>query len=198
MAYSTWLEADMRSVVIRRFFYQYIMAKSRQQKESAVAALEEKFKRAKAVVFTNFEGLSVGEADEMRSALREAGVDYMVAKRSLIGIALKKADLKDISIDTLTGGVGVAFGSGDEIAPAKTLATFGKKNEALKLVGGIFNGSFIDAAQVQQLASMPSKEELLVKLLWLIQYPTTGFVNVLAGTMRTFVYALQAIKDSKV
>ncbi len=173
------------------------MAKSRQQKEDAVAALEEKFKNSKAVVFTNFDGLSVAEADEMRNALRAAGVDYMVAKRTLIGLALKKAELTDVSIDELTGGIGVAFGTEDEIAPAKTLATFGKKSEALKLVGGIFDGKYIDAAQVQQLAALPSKEELLVKLMWLVQYPTTGLVNVLAGSMRKFVYALQAIKDSK-
>ncbi len=173
------------------------MAKSRQQKEATVAALEEKFKNSKAVVFTNFDGLSVSEADEMRQALRDAGVEYMVAKRTLIGLALKKAELQDVSIDELTGGIGVAFGIDDEITPAKTLATFGKKSEALKLVGGIFEGKYIDAAQVAQLAAMPSKEELLVKLMWLINYPTTGLVNVLAGTMRSFVYALQAIKDSK-
>ena len=173
------------------------MPKSRAQKKETIESLQKKFTDAKAVVFTNFDGLSVKNADALRGALREAGIEYTVAKRKLVSIALTQADLKDVPLQDMKGGIGVAFGYADEVAPAKTLATFAKKAEALKLVGGIVNGAYLDTAAIKQLATLPSKEELLVKLLWLIQYPTTGFVNVLAGSLRKFLYALNAIKDSK-
>ena len=173
------------------------MAKTKQQKEEIIKALEEKLGKAKATVFTNFEGLTVSEADELRSHLREANIDYTVAKRTLLALALKKAKLEDVSMDDLSGGLGVAFGYDDEVLPAKTLSEFAKKHKSLKLIGGIFENKFIDAQAVADLASLPSKDELLVKLIWLIQYPTYGFVNVLAGSLRKFIYTLQAIKDSK-
>lgn len=177
-------------------FLLYRMAKSRKQKEEIVSELEEKMKGAKAMVFTNFDGLSVSEADELRKNLRENNIQYMVAKRTLIGIALKKADLQDVSLDDIEGGIGVAFGD-DEVLPAKTLADYAKKAEALELVGGIVEGEYLDTERIKALAAMPSKEELLVKLMWLVQYPTTGLVNVLAGTPRSFVQVLNAIKESK-
>ncbi|MFZ6035887.1 MAG: 50S ribosomal protein L10 [Patescibacteria group bacterium] len=173
------------------------MAKTHEQKEAAVQSLKERFSSAKSVVFTNFEGLTVSEMSELRNSLRTAGISYTVAKRTLIGMALKQADLKGADLDQMAGGIGVAFGT-DEVAPAKALATFAKKAESLKLIGGFVDGAFLDTAAISQLATMPSKEELLVKLLWLVQYPTTGFVNVLAGSLRKFIYALNAIKESKV
>lgn len=190
-------ESLKRSVVSTDFLLILLMPKSRAQKKDTIASLQKKFTDAKAVVFTNFDGLSVKNADALRSALREAGIEYTVAKRKLVSIALTQAELKDVPLQDMKGGIGIAFGYADEVAPAKTLATFAKKAEALKLVGGIVDGAYLDTAAIKQLATMPSKEELLVKLLWLIQYPTTGFVNVLAGSLRKFLYALNAIKDSK-
>ncbi|MFA5135427.1 MAG: 50S ribosomal protein L10 [Patescibacteria group bacterium] len=173
------------------------MAKTKKQKEQAVSQMEERLSKMKSVVFTNFDGLSVSETDELRTMLRDAGIDYSVIKRSLFKIASKSLDLAHSEIDSLKGGIAVALGYGDEVLPAKTLHTFAKKHPALKLVGGIFNGRFIGAAEVASLAKLPSREELTAKLVWLIQYPAAGFVNVLAGTMRNFVYALKAIGDKK-
>lgn len=173
------------------------MAKTKKQKEQEIAQMKEKLGNMKSVVFTNFDGLNVSETDELRSALREADIDYTVMKRSLFKIASKELDVEDAELDTLDGGVGVALGYGDEVLPAKTLGTFAQKHPALKLVGGIFNGKFIDRKEVGALAKLPSKEELHAKLVWLVQYPTSGFVNVLAGTMRNFVFALKAIGENK-
>ena len=173
------------------------MAKTKQQKEEVVKSIEEKLGKTKAVVFTNFDGLNVEETNELRNILRENKIDYTVAKRTLLKLAFKKAGLKDVDIDQLTGGLGIAFGYDDEVLPAKTLSLFAKKHPALKLVGGIFEKKFIDKLKVKELANLPSKDELLAKIVWLFNYPASGFVNVLAGNIRSLVYALQAIKDKK-
>lgn len=173
------------------------MAKTRQQKEETVKSLQEKLGKTKAVVFTNFDGLNVEETNELRNILRENKIDYTVAKRTLLKLAFKKADYQGVDIDQLTGGLGMAFGYEDEVLPARTLGQFSKKHPALKLVGGIFEKKFIDANKVKELASLASKDELYSKIVWLFNYPVAGFVNVLAGNLRSLVYALQAIKDKK-
>ncbi len=173
------------------------MAKTKQQKEEIVKTLTDKLGKTKSVIFTNFEGLSVDKANELRAQLREQGIDYTVAKRTLLALALKQADMGAIDISRLEGGLGTAFGYGDEVLPAKILYTFAKKHEAVKLIGGIYQGKFIDAEEVTALAQLPGKEELQAKLVWLINYPVSGLVNVLAGSMRNLVYALNAIKESK-
>jgi len=173
------------------------MAKTKQQKEETVKFLQEKLGKTKAVVFTNFDGLTVEETNELRNILRENEIDYTVVKRTLLKLAFKKVDLKEVDIDQLSGGLGIAFGYEDEILPAKTLSQFAKKHPALKLVAGIFEKKFIDQSKVKELASLPSKDELYSKLVWLFNYPASGFVNVLAGNLRSLVYALNAIKDRK-
>jgi large subunit ribosomal protein L10 len=173
------------------------MAKTKQQKELDVKQLEDRLGKIKAAVFTNFDGLSVKEATELRNELRARGIEYTVVKKTLLKVALKQAGLDNISIDEYRGGLGMAFGYEDEIAPAKTLHTFAKTHPALKLIGGIYNKQAMNKAEVLQMANLPSKEELLSKLVWLLNYPMSGLVTVLSGVMKNFVYALQAIKDKK-
>ena len=151
----------------------------------------------KAAVFTNFDGLTVKEATELRNTLRERKIDYAVVKKTLLKIALKKVEVKNIDVDSLTGGLAMAFGYDDEITPAKTLDTFAKTHPALKLIGGIFGRQFVTREEVLQMAALPSREELLAQLVWLVQYPAAGFVRVLSGNLRSLLYALQAIKDKK-
>ncbi|MFA6098640.1 MAG: 50S ribosomal protein L10 [Patescibacteria group bacterium] len=173
------------------------MAKTKVQKQESVKSLSDKLAKIKVVVFTSFDGLNVKATTELRNILREAKIDYTVTKKTLLKLALQQANLKGIDIDTLHGGLGAAFGYDDEIMPAKILSKFAKKNNALKLVGGIFQGKFVDAAEIKKLAALPGKEELYGKLVWLINYPLSGLVNVLAGNLRSLLYALNAIKDSK-
>jgi len=173
------------------------MAKTKQQKEEAVKDLTEKLGKSRTVIFTNFDGLNVQESTELRKSLRENDVDYAVVKRTLINLALKNAELKEVDISSIDGGIGVALGYEDEIVPAKVLAKFAKDHEALKLVGGIFDGQFIDAEKVVELSKMPGKVELYGKLVWLLNYPASGLVNVLIGNSRKLVYVLNAIKEKK-
>lgn len=173
------------------------MAKTKQQKDLDVQQLGERLGKIKAVVFTNFDGLKVKEVNELRNILRENKIEYTVTKKSLLAIALKKAGLEGVNIDEYRGGLGIAFGYDDEIAPAKTLYTFSKTHPTLKLIGGIYSARQMSKAEVMQMALLPGKEELLSKLVYMIKYPVSGLVNVMAGNLRKFMYALEAIKDKK-
>jgi len=173
------------------------MAKTKEQKKESVKLLSDLFSKTKSVVFTNFDGLKVNDTNELRNTLRESSVEYSVAKKTLLKLALKEAGMKDVDIDKMTSGIGVAFGIEDEIMPAKVLANFAKKHPELKLIGGIFENKFIDASEVAELAKIPGKEELFAKMVWLFNYPISGFVNVLAGNIRNLVYALKAIQEKK-
>ncbi len=173
------------------------MPKTKQQKEAIVKKLAENFGKSKTVIFTNFDGLNVQDSTELRKVLRENAVDYSVVKRTLVNLALKNAELKEVDISSIEGGIGIALGYEDEILPAKVLAAFSKGHEALKLVGGIFDGKFLDQKQVIELAKTPGKQELYGKLVWLLNYPASGLVNVLSGNTRKLVYVLNAIKEKK-
>ena len=173
------------------------MAKTKEQKKESVKLLSGLFSKTKSVVFTNFDGLKVNDTNELRNILRENNVEYTVAKKTLLKLALKEAGMKDVDVDKMTSGLGVAFGIKDEIMPAKVLAMFAKKHPELKLIGGIFENKFIDANKVAELAEIPGREELFTKLVWLFNYPVSGLVNVLAGNLRSLVYALKAIQEKK-
>jgi len=173
------------------------MAKTRQQKQVAVQDYTEKLKRSKGTVFANFDGLKVKEIEELRRKCRQQGIDYLVAKKTLMRLAFKEIGLSDVDPTTLEKGVTTVFGYNDEVAPAKIIGEFAKTHEFLKPVGGILENKFIDSAKVIELSRLPSKLELLAKVVGSIQAPVSGFVNVLSGNLRNLVYVLNALKNSK-
>ena len=173
------------------------MPKTKEQKKQIVDNLAEKLSNFKSLVFTDYKGLTVAEASAIRKLAKEQGAEYIVAKKTLINLALDKAGLKDIDVKSLTGNVALIIGFEDEVAPAKIAANFAKDHEALKLLGGIMEQKYIDLAQVELLSKIPSKAELLAKLVGSLNSPVSGFVNVLAGSLRGLVYVLNAIKESK-
>lgn len=174
------------------------MPKTRQQKEATLKKLEENLAKMKAAYFTNFDGLKVKETVELRKLLREQNISYEVVKKTLLKLALKKSRIKEIDIPyKMSGSLGMAIGYEDEITPAKVLDKFAKEHPALKLVGGIYGNKFIDQKQVLAMAKLPGKEELLAKLVWLVQYPVAGLVNVMQGNLRGLVYVLKAISEKK-
>ncbi len=160
------------------------MAKSRQQKSVTVEALTEAFKKAKSVMFADYQGLTVAQADDLRKQMRAAGVTYVVAKKSLIGLAAKQAGVT-VDAKSLSGMIGVAFGMEDEVAPAKVVGDLSKKT-TVKLVGGVFEGAAIGADKAVAISKIPSKQQLLGQL-----------VSVVAGPMSGFVRALNAIKEKQ-
>lgn len=156
----------------------------------------EKIKTAKAVVFSNFKGFPVKEMMALRKELRNAGVEMKVLKKTLMTIALKDAGM-NVDARKMEGQISIAVSQADEIAAAKIVFQAAKKNENLKIVGGLLNKKEMTVPEVNALATLPSKEELLAKLVGSINTPVSGFVNVLAGNLRGLVQALRAVSESK-
>jgi large subunit ribosomal protein L10 len=172
------------------------MAKTKEKKEELINKFDEQLSVAKAAVLVDYKGLKVSETEELRKALRAKGVQFNVTKNSLVKIALKKHGI-EFDAEVFKKPVAIAFAVEDEVAPAKEIDLFAKKHEAVEILGGILEKKMIDSAAVKQLASLPSREELLAKAVGSIASPLSGFVNVLVGNIRGLVNVLNALKDSK-
>ncbi|NLV91564.1 MAG: 50S ribosomal protein L10 [Firmicutes bacterium] len=168
----------------------------RADKVAAVAEIKENLSRSQGAVLADYRGLNVKQVTELRRQLREAGVEYKVVKNTLTIIAAKELGLDDLS-QYLVGPTAIAFGYEDPVAPAKVLSDFAKDNKALELKAGVLNGEVIGLDEVKALAELPSREQLLAQVLRGMQAPIAGMVNVLQGTIRNFVYALEAIRKQK-
>jgi len=173
------------------------MPKTKEQKKQIIEDLTNKLKEFKSLVFVDYKGLTVKEASEIKRLCKEQAVFYVVAKKTLIKLALEKAGIKDVDVKNLQGNIALVIGFEDEVAPAKIVAKYAKDHEALKMLGGIMESKFIDLAQVEALSKIPSKVELLAKLVGSINAPVSGFVNVLAGNLRGLVQVLNSIKEQK-
>ncbi len=173
------------------------MAKTKEQKKQTLSELEDNFAKSKAAVFVNFKGLNVKDTTALRNLLRKEKVEYEVAKKTLLKLAVEKTGQEGVNPKSLEGNIAVAFGLEDEIAPAKILNQFRATHDALKIIGGIFEKKFIDAAKVIELAKIPGKPELLARLVGSINSPVSGFVNVLAGNLRGLVQVLKAASEKK-
>ncbi|HJN84893.1 MAG TPA: 50S ribosomal protein L10 [Patescibacteria group bacterium] len=173
------------------------MAKTRAQKEQMIADLTEKFGNTKSVVFTQFSAVTVSDMEAMRQQARDEGVQVVVAKKSLMGLAAKEAGVSDLEASELPNSVVTLFGMDDEVSAAKLAADFAKKHEEAHIVGGVFEGAFASADQMIALSKVPSKQELYAKLVGSINAPVSGFVNVLAGNLRGLVTTLKAVQEQK-
>ncbi len=172
------------------------MAKTKQQKEVLVDTLVQNLNDSKSVVFANFQGLKVSESDNLRKQCRESNIRYIASKKTFVKYALKKIGI-DLDTKGFEGGVAVVFGIEDEVAPAKIVADFAKKHDLVTIFGGVLEGKFINANKVNELAKLPSRQQLLGQLVGTINAPISGFVNVLAGNLRGLVNVMNAIKDTK-
>ena len=177
------------------------MARSRESKKNILEILEEKIARSTSLFLANLKGLTVKQAETLRRSCRKDGVDCLMAKKTLLKIAFKNRGI-DIDPKKLDGEVALTFGYADEVAPARILASFGKTNETFGILGGvILSGSagpqVLDIKSVHQLATLPSRDELLGSLVGSLASPMRGFVSVLGGNTRQFVYVLKAIADAR-
>lgn len=168
----------------------------RPEKVAVVEALAEKFEQSAAAIFTDYRGLDVQSITELRKQLREGGVEYKVVKNTLTKLAAEKANVEGVEV-LLGGPTAIAFNPADPVAPAKILSEFAKKNDKLEIRGGILNGTVINAEEVNRLASLPSREELLATVAMRMQGPIYGLVYVLQGTLQSLVFALDAVRRQK-
>lgn len=173
------------------------MPKTKQQKKEMLKSLVEKLEKSKAAVFVGFQGLTVNDAEVLRNVCRENDLEYLVAKKTLLKIALEKLDLKVEDNEILSNEVAVVLSYGDEVTAPKVIAKFAKEHEAVILKGGILESKIIDLNMVKKLVSIPSKEELLAKVVGSLNAPISGFVTVLKGNLRGLVQVLNSIKEQK-
>lgn len=170
------------------------------KKEAIVKELKDQMTSSKGVVITSYRGLTVANDTKLRRALREAGVHYHVVKNTMMRIAAKDAGLDELA-EHLEGTTAMAY-SEDAVAPAKVICDFIKKNKLdeaniLSVKVGLVEGKVIDEKEVKALASLPSREELIAKMLGSMNAPITNTVGVLSGVIRNFVYALEAVRAKK-
>ena len=147
-------------------------------KQPIVEEIANSIKDAQAVVLVNYSGLTVEQDTILRKELREAGVQYKVYKNTMMKRAFAGTDCEELS-QHLEGTNAIAFSKTDATAPARILANFAKTANALELKCGVVEGTFYDAAGIATIATIPSREELLSKLLGSIQSPITNFARVI-------------------
>lgn len=172
------------------------MAKTKEQKKEALKTVQDKLKDSKSVIFSSDTGSNVKTIQELRQELKQNDAEYLVVKKTLLRKAIKDMGETD-QLDDLAGSVAVTLSYNDEVSGAKILNKYAKQSEVLNLGGGILENAFIMPEMVKKLATIPSREELLAKLVGSLNSPISGLVGVLAGTTRNFVGVLNAIKDTK-
>ncbi|MEI6835803.1 MAG: 50S ribosomal protein L10 [Candidatus Falkowbacteria bacterium] len=174
------------------------MPKSKIQKQEILRNLTERIKKSKSIVFAGFNALGVHDNEALRAKLRDVNGEYYVAKKTLLERALKEQGTLNLDTKTLDGKLAVIFSYEDEVSPAKAVDAFRKdKEDKIFFLGGILEGKLLSKTEVEALAKLPSKQELLSRLVGTLNAPVSGFVNVLAGNLRGLVTVLKAIEEKK-
>jgi large subunit ribosomal protein L10 len=164
-----------------------------QKKISEVAALTERFKNAQVAIMADYRGLNAAQAENLRLKVREAGFELKVCKNRLVKLAIQNSGGEALN-GVLTGPTIVAFGVTDPVAPAKVLTEFAKTNDKLKIKGGLLEGKAVNAAMIEQLAKMPSREELLSRLLGDLKSPISRLATVIENARGKIVHAVDAVR----
>ena len=172
------------------------MSANKEAKVQVVEEIKSKIQDAKSVVLVKFSGLTVAEDTELRREFRKNNVEYKVLKNTLVRRAFNDLGVTDFD-DDLNGPTSVAFGS-DETGASKIIIGAVKKYENKVFVKSAYvDGARVDENGVKALASMPSKEELIAKMLGSLQAPIANFVGVLSAMPRSLVIALNAIAEKQ-
>ena len=169
---------------------------NRGSKEQVVAELADKLAKSKAAFLADYRGLNVEKVNQLRNELRRAGAEYRVVKNTLLRLASKGTAVECLD-DKFEGPTAIALAGDDPVAPAKVLNDFAKANEKFVLKAGALEGKVLSAAEIKALADLPSREELLGKMLGSMNAPVSNFVGVLAAVPRSLVQVLAAVQEKK-
>ena len=169
---------------------------NRTQKAEAVQALEADLAKSNNAILVGFAGLKVTEVTELRRQIRGAKSKYLVVKNTLALRATKGTPLESVA-DHFTGPTGVAYNTDNPVPLAKVLTAFAKANPNLVFKAAVVEGRAIEAREIQAIAELPSREELVSRLLFLIQSPLRRLVTVLNGPARNLAGVISQIADQK-
>ncbi len=172
------------------------MAQTRTQKQETIERYASGIAAAPHAFLVSFKGLTVPQATDLRTRIREQGGHYEVVKNTLALRAVEGKGLAELK-EQFQGPTAVAYVEDDPVALAKALTEFRKEVPVIELKGGLVDGQAISAEEVESVANMPSREELLAKLLFLLQSPITRLARGLAAIPRQFVVALDQIAQKK-
>lgn len=165
-------------------------------KKLVVEEIKERFKNAQSVVVADYRGLTVSQATDLRTKLRNENVELKVYKNTMVKRAVDDLGLQGLD-EYLQGPTAWAFSLQDPVSGPKILRDFAKKNEKLVIKGGLLEQSTIDADGIKALADLPPREVLLAQVVGAMQGPLAGLVNVLQGPIRKLGYAVEDLRKQK-
>lgn len=165
-------------------------------KEQLVAEIKERFNASEAIIMVDYRGLSVKQMQALRGKMRETGSELKIYKNSLTEIAIRELALPNMD-EYLAGPTAFVFIAEDAAPPAKALSAFAREHKALELKGGLVQNQVVNAEGVKAIATLPSREELIAKLLGTMQNPIVGFARVLNGPVEAFARTVQAVADQQ-
>ncbi len=168
----------------------------RPDKQELVQGVSEQLRKAQSIVLTDFQGITVAEVNDLRSQLRGQGVQMRVIKNRLLRRALEEAGCDPID-EMLVGNTAVAFGVDEPAAPAKVLLAYAKKNDKIKIKGGLLEKRRLTAAGIQDLAKLPGRRELLAIIAGDFKQPASKMAVVMQQGLLKVAYAMQALADKQ-
>ena len=169
------------------------MALTKDQKAAQVQDLREDLKKTKSLVWMQYRGLSVADISELRKRIREKNAKMRVAKKTLFRIAAKEEGFPEVPTEALEGPIAYVFSFEDEVSGAKVAFEFSKDHEEVKLTGGILNSQILSATEALDLAKMLSREEMLGKVVGMMQSPISGFASLCGSPLRSFAICLKEL-----
>jgi len=169
------------------------MALTREKKQEVIQKIKDKIEKQKAIVFVAIAGIGAKDLFDFREKLKKEECNLTVAKKTLVNIAFKEKKI-DFNKEKLEGQPALIFGFGDALSPAKIAYRFSQTNENLKILGGFFENKFIEKEEVVKLAKMPSRAELLSRLVSNLSAPISNFANVLQGNIKGLLVVLSKLK----
>ena len=165
-------------------------------KSEKIDEIKSKVEKAQVAILAEYKGYSVEEITNLRRALQKEGGDYMVTKNTLAKIAVKGTEY-EVLTDALKGPIAIAFGFEDQVSPAKAVSKFIKETKKGAILGGALDGKLLSASEAEDLAKLPSKEELYAKILGSINSPASGIANSINAVMAQLTRAMAAVRDQK-
>jgi large subunit ribosomal protein L10 len=168
----------------------------RDEKAQAISEFSEGIGKATNAFLIEFKGITVPQVTELRKQVRDSGGQYVVVKNTLALIAVKDSPLVQLR-EQFTGPTAVAYNTTDAVALAKALTKFAKDVPAVTFKGAMLNGQIVPAGEIQNIANLPSREELVAKLLFMLQSPIRGLVTVLNANIRNIAVVINQIAKQK-